>query len=321
MGKRALLVGINDYSFGPLAGCISDAQAMEAALARQEDGSPNFDCRLSTSDTTKITRASLKRQMQELFKDPADVCLLYFSGHGFANELGGYLVTPDATEYDQGVALNDVLTMANRSPAKEVVILLDSCQSGALGELPQISSGQAHLDEGVAILSASRRDQNASEANGRGMFTSLLEAALLGGAADVLGNVTVASAYAYIDQSLGPWDQRPMFKAHLSTLTALRKCKSSVPLETLRQFPGWFSTPDSEYPLDPSYEPDKTPLPDKKHNGEHEKIFKQLQKCRDAKLIIPVGEEHLYYAAIHSKSCQLTHLGKYYWRLANEGRL
>ena len=38
-------------------------------------------------------------------------------------------------------------------------------------------------------------------------------------------------------------------------------------------------------------------------------------------LIVPVDEEHMYYAAMNSKSCRLTALGAQYWRLANENKL
>lgn len=68
--------------------------------------------------------------------------------------------------------------------------------------------------------------------------------------------------------------------------------------------------------MDPSYE-----LSAELHNPEHEETFGQLQKCRAAKLVEPVGEAHMYYAAMNSKFCRLTPLGRYYRRLANEGRL
>jgi hypothetical protein len=37
--------------------------------------------------------------------------------------------------------------------------------------------------------------------------------------------------------------------------------------------------------------------------------------------VVPVGEEHLYYAAINRRSCRLTPLGQFYWTLANTGKL
>jgi hypothetical protein len=107
-----------------------------------------------------------------------------------------------------------------------------------------------------------------------------------------------------------------LFKAHLSTLISLRNTKPAIDSAILRKFPAWFAQPAAEFPLDSSYEPDAEP-----RNEEHEQIFGDLQKCRAAKLLEPVGEEHMYFAAIRGKACRLTPLGRHYWRLANEGRI
>ena len=135
--------------------------------------------------------------------------------------------------------------------------------------------------------------------------------ALDGGAADVLGHTTAAAVYAYVEQALGPWEQRPVYKASLSKLVSLRDNRPAVPPEVLRQLPDWFPEADHVFALDPSYEPDAEP-----RHPEHEGIFAQLQRCRAAKLVVPIGEEHMYYAAMNKTGCQLTPLGKHYWRLA-----
>jgi hypothetical protein len=242
--------------------------------------------------------------------------LLFFSGHGTENNLDGYLVTPDATKYDEGVSLTEVLTMANSSKAREVVVILDSCMSGALGEVPAIGSNQSVLREGVSILTASRAGQVSMEVGGRGLFTELVCGALEGGAADVQGNVTATSVYAYVQEALGPWDQRPLFKAHVAKLVPLRKAQPAVAPDVLRQLPGWFPTPDHMFPLDPSYEDTLEP-----RNEENEQLFKKLQKCRDAKLVEAVDAEFMYFAARDSTGCRLTPLGRHYWRLVEAGRI
>jgi hypothetical protein len=314
--RRALIVGIDNYKFAPLAGCANDAQAVSNILARNHDGSPNFDVKLLTAPKDAITRPVLRAGIENLLAKPADVAMFYFSGHGTENNLGGFLVTQDATKYDEGVSLGDVLTLTNRSPAKEIVICLDCCHSGALGQLPAIENDNANIREGISILTASRSSEAAVETGGMGLFTSLVVAALDGGAADAVGRVTVASTYTYVDESLGPWDQRPLLKSHVSTLISLRTASPAIEVEILRKLPEWFPMPDFEFLLDPSYEPDAQPK-----DGAHEQVFGCLQKCRAAKLIEPVGEDHMYYAAMHSKTCRLTPLGRHYWRLANEGRL
>jgi uncharacterized caspase-like protein len=315
--RRALLVGIDDYPTAPLAGCVNDARAMAALIARHADNSPNFDVQLLTSDKDTITRAALRASIEKLFQhDKADVALLYFSGHGTENDLDGFLVTPDAARYEEGVGLTEVLTMANQSKTNEVVLILDSCMSGALGQLPATGSNQATLREGVAILTASRAGQVSMESGGRGVFTELVCGALDGGAADVLGHVTAASIYAYVEQALGSWDQRPLFKAHVATLTPLRKTTPAVKLETLRQLSDWFTTPNAAFPLDPSYEHTTDP-----QDEQHQDIFRGLQEMSRCKLVEPIGEEFMYYAAVNSKACRLTPLGQQYWRMAQAKRI
>lgn len=313
--RRALLVGINHYPAAPLSGCIHDATAMEVVLSRHANGDPNFTCKKIVSSEKEVTRSLLRSQIEELFATPADVALLYFSGHGTENSLGGYLVTQDAERYDEGLSMDAIVNLANASKVKEVVVILDCCHSGALGNF-QSAGDRAVLREGVSLLAASRSSQASMEVGGKGVFTSLICDALYGGAADVLGQVTVASIYAYVDQIFGAWDQRPLFKAHVSQLFSLRKCDPVVPLEVLRQLPRHFQSGDAEIALDPSFEPTLSP----KHDG-NEAIFGDLQKYRGARLLEPVGEEHMYYAAANGASCRLTPLGKFYWHLANSGKL
>lgn len=314
--RRALIVGINDYPGAPLSGCVNDANAMEHLLARNDDGSPNFSCKLLIAPEEVISRRILLEAITTLFRDDADVALLYFSGHGIMTELGGYLVTPDAAAYAEGVSMDDILKLANASKAREVVIILDCCQSGAFGNSPLLDGSKSVMREGVSVLTASSASQYSVELDGRGLFTSLVCDALDGGGADVIGNVNAADVYTYVEQMLGAWEQRPLFKANLAKLIPLRRCKPEVPLEIIRLLPKYFPTADYVHPLDSSYEPDA-----KQNNKEHEAVFAHLQKYRDARLLVPEGEKHLYYAALNSKACKLTKLGQFYWRLVTEGKL
>ncbi len=314
--KKALIVGIDDYSGVPLSGCVTDANRMCDLLSKNEDGSPNFDCKKLTAPHQSVDKAMLHRHVKDLFVHEVDVALFYFSGHGTEKELGGYLVTQDTKEYSEGLSMVELLKLANDSKSHEVIIILDCCHSGSLGSLPLVENASAVLREGVSILVASRSSQAAMERSGEGVFTSLICDALEGGASDTIGNVTVASVYAYVDQLLGPWNQRPLFKSHVSRLRSLRNCKPEIPLQILRLLPVYFGTPTSVYPLDPSFEPESE-CPDPKNT----KIFGNLQKYRAARLLVPIGEEHMYFAAMHNKSCKLTPIGQFYWKLVNERRI
>jgi hypothetical protein len=316
--KRALLVGIDEYdAMNGLNGCVNDVTTLVPLLSRNEDGSPNFNCQARTSAAERVDRRSLLEAIDALLAPGADVALLYFAGHGAGVENDVVLVTQDGGGSDLGVSLSSVLAKVQASPVREVLIVLDCCFSGGAGGVPQIGGDVAALRSGVSILSASRADQPAAEtAQGRGVFSTYLCGALDGGAADVLGKVTVAGVYAYLSESFGPWNQRPTFKANVDRLHDLRLCSPAVPLADLRRLPKFFAQRDAELALDPSYEPDAEP-----HDPEHEAIFAILQKCRAAKLVVPVGEEHMYYAAMNSRACKLTPLGRLYWWMAQEERL
>ncbi len=316
--KRALLVGIDDYDgFNSLAGCVNDVNAVEPLLARNEDGSPNFNCQKRTSAGGGTGRDALLGDIDSLLGPGADVALLYFAGHGDGRNNDVALVSTDGTDGTPGVPLSEILGKVATSPVGEVVIILDCCFSGAAGGVPQLGAAVAALREGVSILAASRGDQPAAETrDDRGLFSSYLCGALDGGAADVLGKVTMAGLYAYLDESFGPWDQRPVFKANVDRLHELSGCRPAVELTELRMLKDLFPDSDHEFPLDPSYEPDAEP-----NNVAHETVFAILQRYRAAKLVEPVDAEHMYFAAIENKACRLTPLGKHYWHMAGQERL
>jgi hypothetical protein len=311
--RRALLVGIDAYdNFNNLGGCVNDVRRLQPFLAHHEDGTPNFDCMVR--DTA--SRDDLIRDVGACVAPGADLALLYFAGHGSGEGDDVDLCTRDGTASTPGVKMSEVLTTVQQSTVAEVIIILDCCFAGAAGHVPQLGAVGSLIRPGLSILAASRGDQTSSETIDGGEFTTSLVAALDGGAADVVGKITVAGLYAYLTELFGPWDQRPTFKANVDRLHDVRRCKPAVPLDELRQLTTIFPTVDHQLPLDPSYEPDVEP-----HDDAHEKTFALLQRCRAAKLVEPVGHEHMYYAAMQSLSCRLTPLGQHYWRLAERGRL
>lgn len=314
--RRALIVGIDDYAGSPLHGCVNDAHSIASVLETHGTGSPNFQVRLLTSPSDDVTRAKLREAIEKLFATNCDIALLYFSGHGFLRNADGYIVTKDAARYDEGIGMTELLKLANASPVKNKVIILDCCFSGNMGTPNIAEGGVAQLSEGLTVLTASRATEVAVETGGEGIFTGLVVAALQGGAADLRGHVTPGSIYAYVDQALGAWDQRPIFKTNVTQFTSLREVPPQVPLETLRKLVTYFVAPQDEHPLDPSYEDTV-----EGHDPAKVRIFKDLQKMEGVGLVVPVGEEHMYYAAMNSKSCRLTALGAQYWRLAKEKKL
>jgi Caspase domain len=316
--RKALIVGINYYQhISSLRGCVNDAYNVKSVLDRHADGTINFSTNLivATESNSLITRKSLKDKAIDLFKDDSDVAFFYFSGHGYLESTGGYLITSDCSTGDDGLSMNELLLIANDSPSRNRIVVIDCCHSGQMGT-PEIKEDKAILKEGMTILTASSANQYAIERNGSGVFTNLLVDALSGSAANLVGNITPGSVYAHIDQSLGPWEQRPIFKTNVKSFTNLRNVQPPISLSDLKVIIKLFSDPGDEFQLDPSYEPDSS-----SPNDENIEKFKVLQRYNRVNLVIPVGEDHMYYAAMNSKSCKLTVLGVHYWNLIKNERI
>ena len=327
--KKALVIGIDDYPNCPLHGCVNDAVSVAGVLEKNGDGSPNFSVKLLTSNRLKVNCKALNLAIDELFSGSSETALLYFAGHGLINSAGeGYIVAQDGQLGAWGLPLSELLNRANRAypNIKSTVVILDCCHSGGLGEVPSLGSGSASvIGDGVTILTACHRTQTAKEFNGHGLFTGILIDSLSGSAADICGRITPAAVYSHVDQILGPWDQRPIYKANVQNFITLRQVTPKIPLDILRRLPKYFPNPEENFNLDPSFEPDRENVPDHLKNmpvnDNNTRIFKDLQICNRHGLIAPIDAEHMYYAAINSTGCKLTALGVHYRNLAQAQRI
>ncbi|WP_433679692.1 caspase family protein [Nocardia sp. CA-119907] len=329
--RKALIVGIDYYEYGDdLSGCVADALAVKGVLERNADGGLNFPSPrvlIAPRAEQPVTRRQLKDAVEALFEDDSDIALFYFAGHGSVDSTGGFLCASDTEDADAGLSLNDVMSFANRSKAKNKIIILDSCHGGIAGGSSR-DPNVGELQEGVTIMTASTKDQYSMEVpgGGSGVFTNLLVDALSGSAANLVGSITPGSVYAHIDQSLGPWEQRPVFKTNVKTFVSLKEAKPPIALEHLRSLTTHFPTPDYKFPLDPTYEPFRSnddlanpDIPDPDENNTA--TFAVLQKLVHVNLVRPVDEEHMWYAAMGSKACELTALGQHYWNLVARDRI
>lgn len=323
--RKALIVGINYYQHASsLYGCVNDAHAVKASLERNSDGSVNFDVKLlsGTGPTDIVSRNLLRESIQQLFAGDSEIALLYFAGHGHIEMTGGYLIASDVASADLGISLADILTFANDSKSRNRVIILDSCHSGIAASRPD-NPAKAELTEGTTILTASTAEQYANERNGAGVFTTLLVDALNGAAANLVGDVTPGSVYAHIDQSLGPWDQRPIFKTNVKSFVSLRKTQPPISLGELQRITEFFPTAGFEFQLDPTFEPERIshaasiPPPNPANTAK----FKILQRYNRVNLVAPIGAPHMWHAAMQSKGCKLTVLGEHYRRLVEQRRI
>jgi Caspase domain len=304
---KGLIVGISKYHNQDIPHCEKQADAIAALLVRNENEKPNFSIKELKQS---VSLADLKAHVQDLFSGEPDLTLLYFAGLGSTDRLGQRIICSDFDKNGSGFSVSDLLTLANQSKANNKIIILDCYDIHTGTEEP---STEIQPGKGTTILSLFDKKKPSGEIT---LFSNLLQLALQGGAADLLGQISPGSVYAYIDQALGSWAERPTFRTNVNRFVSLRSINPPVAIAILRKLDKHFHSTDSEFTLDKTYEdtnPEAIPA--------HCLVFKELQELEGVGLVAPTGEKHMYYAAQNEKSCHLTLLGKHYWRLAKTNKI
>ena len=210
--RRALLCACSDYrdpSFTPLKFPLNDIEELKRLL-----GEPDLCGFEDIEVLTNPGRGQAHEAVERLTADSGqdDLILFYFSGHGKLAQDGSVsLVLNDTKEnrlHSTGLLDDQLRVLFNASRARQRVIILDCCYSGAVGEEGfKRASGDAveamaHQIKGTFVLAASTKFQPAMEcAETRGSaFTScLVEGVRTGAAAEKeSGCVTLAKLGEYL---------------------------------------------------------------------------------------------------------------------------
>lgn len=334
--RRALIVGIDHYQQAnmDLQAAVADARAMTTMLESHHGGAANYDCLLWADETdrkTPITRAALRHALHDLFSDFRGEALFYFSGHGTIGDTGGWLVTSDGAPDDWGISMEEVLGMALQSHVYDILLILDCCHSGDLGNpvalntLSRPGDGRrtAALREDMTILAASLARESAIEGADHGLFTGAILSALAGGAADPMGWVTAPAIYTSIERRFGGWSQQPVYKSSATRVSVVRQCAPVVERTKLGLLRQLFASPDFQLQLDPDFEPED------EHGQMREPVHQEkvalgrlLKEYRDAGLLkTTVPGEMLFWTARLSHTVELSLRGREYWWLIENKRI
>ena len=209
---RALLIGNSTYpadehNLQSLRGPVKDIAVLNRALADPGTGMfADIDVTLLPEVTTSRAIRALGRFFGEAARD--DVLLFYFSGHGKLDQAGRlHLCMQDTESTDllaTALSSTRINEFADASHARNVVIVLDCCFSGAFrgGDLGDTVAGP-----GRYVMTSCRGSQLANDAtvdNSTSHFTQHLVDGLTGAAADHDGDgyVTFSELYAYVDRRL-----------------------------------------------------------------------------------------------------------------------
>lgn len=210
----AVVVGVEKYHSLPEALYAErDARAVRDHFAAL--GVPQRHIAMLTG--AQASRAGLAKTIETWLArntDARSTVYFYYSGHGAPDPRTGkaYLVPADGDpQYleDTGYPLERLYQKLGALPARRMLVMLDSCFSGAggrsvlaKGTRPLVTVMAARPSEAgkVAVLSASAADEisGAHEEQPHGLFTYYLLTGLNGAARGVDGRVTLRSLYDYL---------------------------------------------------------------------------------------------------------------------------
>lgn len=227
VGLRIVSIGINQYADPALRLKYAKPDAVAVSAALQAGGKALFrrgiEARLVIDGDA--TRAGILAALQWLERStkPEDVAVVFVAAHGEAVDDHYYLLPQDIRFRNlqslktQAIPQSDIMAAIRRVPARKVVVLLDTCKSGALADqLAARGAGTRGLAEkralavlakasGVYLIAASTAAQAAVEdsALGHGVFTHALLAALAGAAdLDADRAVSVRELVTYVESEV-----------------------------------------------------------------------------------------------------------------------
>lgn len=192
----AILVGVDTYQdsgISPLQFCARDVRTLGEVLSK----SCGYDRRdvylLATDSDARPTRERFLDRIKDVLDraQPADVVLIYFSGHGWLDSEGkAYLLTEDcklANVAETALPVSLLREVLERSPAQHKCLLLDCCHAGgkdakAFGAAPE-EVGKSFRDAGSVLTFASCKagERSWEWADRRqGLFTAYVAEGLAG---------------------------------------------------------------------------------------------------------------------------------------------
>lgn len=168
--KQALLIGVNQYQDQDIPALESthrDVKAMAATLSERLGYAADIVLDGKRSD---IVNAILELAQQVT---PADSVMVYFAGHGFLDEDTGkgYWVPADgrADTPEKWISNDDIARLLALIPAKQIILISDSCYSGSLTREYKVEQGsrddlkKAILDKRTVTVMSSGGEEPVSD--------------------------------------------------------------------------------------------------------------------------------------------------------------
>jgi uncharacterized caspase-like protein len=148
--KIAVLFGVNDYAdktIPPLENAVPDVDAVSALFADKL----GYEVRVVRNPTKADIVRTLNRLSVEI--NSTDSVVIYYAGHGYSLEKNGagYWLPADALASEPGnwISNGDVARLLSGIRSSQMVLISDSCYSGAFARDGMAAVGQDVTPEGV----------------------------------------------------------------------------------------------------------------------------------------------------------------------------
>jgi hypothetical protein len=206
---HVLAVGVaraeNGSKEGVLPGADQNARNV-AAFFKGQEGKLYAEVRAGTLINEQATHANILAELECLQYEfrPGDTAVVHLSGHG-AERRGQWRMAAHDYAWSFWSVANSVTAQELRARLEKlpgrVILILDSCHSGAFGD--GVSNRAVRGEAGLVVYAAAMHDQFGYYIMNRGLFTAVLLEGLSGSAdANGDGVVTLAELDAYVSSRI-----------------------------------------------------------------------------------------------------------------------
>ena len=219
--RWAVLIGINGYheSLGRLKYSVNDCRRLAEVLTTGDDAFPADHVLVLADDEAverKPTYANIHSWLASWLAQPGedDTVLVFFAGHGREMDGKCYLVPGDATLqtiHVTGIPVPYIQELLNRCKARQKVLILDACHSGAGRDVCTMAAPMMETlsaGKGIYTFTSCDVDEVSHEWDEKkqGVFSYYLAEALSGSCPpDAHGRITAEAVYEWTFDRVRSW--------------------------------------------------------------------------------------------------------------------